>query len=751
MSFSDIISSIKYRLLVDRVYLYISLALIFVLILSVILFFILRPKQSTLPPLPGGSLNSGLVAYWGFEEEEGQLALDATGRGNFGRFGSSNNQDSSDPKREKKGKKGRAVLFDGKDDYIVVFQNNFINNIRDGLTLEGWFKVQGPAVPSSPPVWLEGFKYRRQIIIDNTKSGENFENFQILVFLNTKELIDAGKMLSDCQDLRVTDEDETTLLNYWIETGCNTQETRVWIKVPLAKARSFKVIYLYYGNPEAQDQSNYYQTMEVPPVVWFQYKKDEREGAFLRALGIDHKGNIIMAGSDTRERNLQFRVDFISELGVRVNKYQDNPSGGSDVVEAVASDKTGTLVLAGFDELAGNSQWRAVRTWPYPFWIFTQNYSPGSDEIRALAIDSEGNVILGGYDSIPKDAQWRIVKLNTFGQLLWERTINPSPGADMIVDLKVDSRNNVIVAGIDKTLGNDRWHIEKFDPNGKFLSGYRLDISDGADVLNAISLDSKDNVIAVGYDFYYGDAQWRIVKIDSDLKGRIWQWTFNPSPDFDELTDVTVDSLDNIIVGGYDMKEGNARWVVMKFNSKGQKLWEWTFNPSKGNDIVKEILVDSDNNIIVGGSDFSLRNDPEWSILKISERIQVSPWPTISLETEKRVESLGENIIVIKPGSWQISAISNQILGLINQNPILSSNLVPEKWNHFAMTYDQNRQTLYLNGELVTTRALSGKIETNFNNLFIGYNFSGLIDELKIYNRALLAQEVKSLYLLGQE
>ncbi|MGB9895408.1 MAG: DUF2341 domain-containing protein [Thermoproteota archaeon] len=103
---------------------------------------------------------------------------------------------------------------------------------------------------------LAGYKYRRPITIDNTKNPNSLANYQVLVTLDTASLISAGKIRSDCGDIRFTDSDGSTLLNYWIESGVNTASTRIWVKVPSIPASSTKTIYIYYGNPTATSISS---------------------------------------------------------------------------------------------------------------------------------------------------------------------------------------------------------------------------------------------------------------------------------------------------------------------------------------------------------------------------------------------------------------------------------------------------------------------------------------------------------------
>ncbi|MEM1684877.1 MAG: DUF2341 domain-containing protein, partial [Nanopusillaceae archaeon] len=108
--------------------------------------------------------------------------------------------------------------------------------------------------------WLSDWQYRIPITITE-RSGNTLTDYQVLVVINTQNLISQGKMRSDCGDIRFTDSDGITLLNYWIESGCNSANTRIWVKVPNIPANSNKTIYLYYGNPSATSMSN-------PKTVW---------------------------------------------------------------------------------------------------------------------------------------------------------------------------------------------------------------------------------------------------------------------------------------------------------------------------------------------------------------------------------------------------------------------------------------------------------------------------------------------------
>ena len=75
------------------------------------------------------------------------------------------------------------------------------------------------------------------------------------------------------------------------------------------------------------------------------------------------------------------------------------------------------------------------------------------------------------------------------------------------------------------------------------------------------------------------------------------------------------------------------------------------------------------------------------------------------------------------------------------------------KWQQVVATLDENRLSIYLNGKLVGVDENPGSIGMLSDTLEIGRDkvggmeyFCGLMDDLRIYNRALSAAEVKSLY-----
>jgi hypothetical protein len=151
---------------------------------------------------------------------------------------------------------GHTVIFD-------TDMSGFPNGLA-GLTINGTLLIPSLNDPSYPEVgedtsgtpWLEGWSYRRTVIVDNSFSSTALTDYQIIIRLNTAYLIQQGKMRSDCGDIRVTDS-SGNLLPIWIDPATkNFWGTKIYVKVPSIPANGTVTLYLFYGNPDATDISD---------------------------------------------------------------------------------------------------------------------------------------------------------------------------------------------------------------------------------------------------------------------------------------------------------------------------------------------------------------------------------------------------------------------------------------------------------------------------------------------------------------
>jgi hypothetical protein len=111
-----------------------------------------------------------------------------------------------------------------------------------------------PAAVGSPrmgPGWFDmDWMSRRSIIIDNSEGAADLKDYQVKVVVPQD-----GGMRSDFADIRFTDRDGKTLLGFWRE-GAAAGRVTFWVKMPFIPARGVVNAFVYYGNPDASDDSD---------------------------------------------------------------------------------------------------------------------------------------------------------------------------------------------------------------------------------------------------------------------------------------------------------------------------------------------------------------------------------------------------------------------------------------------------------------------------------------------------------------
>lgn len=137
-----------------------------------------------------------------------------------------------------------SLATSGQTDYQMYrFKPSLSTLLLRGLTAT--WTGYGETVIAAP--------YSRPITITGSTSGA-LTNYQVAVTVDTASLVTAGKMRSDGADIRFTNSTGVQL-PYWIESGMNTNATKIWVKVDsipngsLTSPNNQTTIYLNYGDP----------------------------------------------------------------------------------------------------------------------------------------------------------------------------------------------------------------------------------------------------------------------------------------------------------------------------------------------------------------------------------------------------------------------------------------------------------------------------------------------------------------------
>jgi len=117
-----------------------------------------------------------------------------------------------------------------------------------------------PSVKANPD-WLTGWSYRKSHIINNATGAGTL--YQVPIIVINASNTDSGnityinnKTRTDFGDVRFTDDDGTTLLDYWMETLNTGINATFWVEVADSLESANQTIYVYYGKADATTTSN---------------------------------------------------------------------------------------------------------------------------------------------------------------------------------------------------------------------------------------------------------------------------------------------------------------------------------------------------------------------------------------------------------------------------------------------------------------------------------------------------------------
>ena len=258
-----------------------------------------------------------------------------------------------------------------------------------------------------------------------------------------------------------------------------------------------------------------------------------------------------------------------------------------------------------------------------------------------------------------------------------------------------------------------------------------------------------------------------------------YQWNFNGT-NIDGATNATL-ALTNVQLdqaGNYAVRVTNLLGSVASSNAvltvnppppcapvpSGLVGW-W---PAEGdaNDV-----AGTNNGTLINGADFTGGEVGQTFSFDGSSYVNIPDSPaldtfasSITIEAWIKVNQFDEfpdwNGIVTKGNSsWRLardggsSVVGFSTTGLSNEDLAGNKNINDGQWHHVAAVYDGTNKYIYVDGTLDASVPATGTIAQNDYPMCIGENaeapghlWNGLIDEVSIYNRALTASEVQTVY-----
>jgi len=313
-----------------------------------------------------------------------------------------------------------------------------------------------------------------------------------------------------------------------------------------------------------------------------------------------------------------------------------------------------TIVLILFFNITGinaqqvNTEWVVNNFTGYPVGVM-------------IGLDNNNNVLVTGHSGDFSQIITR--KYSTSGTLIWERFYSISGSGVAATWLTVDASGNVIVTGYPRTFSSNPVETGlltlKYDNNGNLLWD-RLITGTWAFAIRSL-VDQSGNVYVTGRAWQY-TATYDFVTVKYSPTGtQLWFDTFDQTSGFHTPTGMDLDQSGNLFITGGGQSGGlitamyNSvgvrQWVKEKPGTAGQNIKAVSggvfvtgslYNVATGNDIMllkydlagnlvmekyfdfgnseygKQVIVDSQSNIIITGFGALTGGFPGWLTLKIN-------------------------------------------------------------------------------------------------------------------------------------
>jgi len=242
-------------------------------------------------------------------------------------------------------------------------------------------------------------------------------------------------------------------------------------------------------------------------------------------------------------------------------------------------------------------------------------------------------------------------------------------------------------------------------------------------IMLSIAILTGSYFVAANYGFFSGGTNAPSVPEDTMTRGLVGYWSF------DEGSGSTV----------YDAS-GNGNDGTLIHDPK------WTAGKSGS-----ALQFDGVDDYVDCGNDESLTG--------INGQVTLEAWIYLdALTTHYKIvyhtnDEYG--MAVLSNGSTEVRIRDSDVNYDAN---VPAGTITAGQWYHLVGTYDGEYVRSYVNGDLVENgannpKAHTGDIDTSIASVYIShptsYPFNGIIDEVRIYNRALSAEEVKYHYNRG--
>lgn len=239
-----------------------------------------------------------------------------------------------------------------------------------------------------------------------------------------------------------------------------------------------------------------------------------------------------------------------------------------------------------------------IRTWDSQQW----------DQAEAITTDESNNIYVAGWSyEWNTNEDFIFAKYDPNGNLVWSRIRNYTSG-DQATKILYDHQGHIYVAGFvngSYSTTGGALCLMKYSTDGDSLWEF-VDFNTSVAQVSAMEMDHDGNIILAGFDGgTMGSAVFVTIKVDPQ-GNELWYQTFNNNGpnESNRIYGMCIDAANNIYVTGVcdEWTYFATDIFTIKYAPNGDTLWVRQFDsPANNYDAGWKVLIDQDNNLIVGG------------------------------------------------------------------------------------------------------------------------------------------------------
>jgi hypothetical protein len=591
----------------------------------------------------------------------------------------------------------------------------------------GFFKF---LTQKSEAAWYdENFAYRQAVTVTVSSNSSAISNLETLITVDTSTLITAGKLQSSCQDLRFTS-NTGKLLSYYIDSGCNTTTTKIWVMIDSVPANTTTyTAYLYYGNPSATAGSdNQKFTLFRGLVGYWGMNESSWNGTSSEVKDFSPSGNngtsvngatTTTSGQYANAGSFDGSNDYVEVPNATSNNFSS--SAGLTVSAWVNPANTSTSSIIG--------KWDNGTSTGRQFVLYTLNVSGSLYAEFSVSGDGTGRASKYGNTAIPTGSWSHIVSvwkndgtMQIYVNGILQTLTDFSSSQSIPTSLHTSTRN--ICIGIGNNANADNCASNTGPLNGKIDDAriYNRDLS-----ATEISQLYQNPGILASYSASNINPTTSFAT-EEKAPQPVAYWKFNEGTGT-TANDATTNKNTATLVNMSSTIATNSGWLTEDMCVSGKCLG-----------------FDGQNDYVQATRNSQL----EPSVLTVAAWIKTNP-------------DTSSNHHIISKCSSDSSCTTGYAL-FTNAGPytflvrglsttVVSAGVNPSgNWDYVVGVYNGSTLSIYVNGVLKNSVSVTGSISHSSQDVYMGrwsntttpQYFTGRIDEAKIYPYARSAAQVKA-------